>query len=364
MTARNPQNLRAGGIQVDLSHTDKVLFPGDDEITKGDLIEYYAGVAERMLPYLRDRPIAMARYPDGIAGERIFQKKVPDYFPGWVTRAKVRKQGGVLQQVICDKPATLVYLANQACIELHVFLSRLDRLDHPDQLIFDLDPADTDHFGDARVAALRLRELVADELGLTAFVKTTGGKGLHVHVPLRAESDFDTVRGFARQVGELLAVRNQDLVTMEQRKDKRDRRLYVDIMRNAYAQTVVAPYVVRARPGAPVALPLQWDEVADRGLEPGRFTLRTVRRRLGDLDQADDPWSGFTKGRYSLTKAQARVDAIAPRRNRLAARLVALPSRPEAREAEGDKRILMDALSARTADAVTDPPLPAMTPCG
>ena len=324
MTARHAESLTAGGIQVDLSHTDKVLFPGDDEITKGDLIEYYAEVADRMLPYLRERPIAMARYPDGIARQRIFQRNVPGYFPDWVTRARVKKQDGVLQQVICDKPATLVYLANQACIELHVFLSQLDRLDYPDQMVFDLDPADADHFGDARIAALWLRELLADELGLTAFVKTTGGKGLHVHVSLRAENDFDTVRGFARQAGELLAARNPDLVTIEQRKDKRDRRLYVDIMRNAYAQTIVAPYVVRARPGAPVAVPLHWDEVADTGLEPGRFTLRTVRRRLSELDQAGDPWAALTERRYSLTKAETRPDELT--RARLAA-----SSRPQHR---------------------------------
>ncbi len=310
MTAKHTESLTAGGIRVELSHTDKVLFPGD-EITKGDLIEYYAQVADRMLPYLRERPIAMARYPDGIARQRIFQKNVPDYFPDWVTRAEVKKQDGVLQQVICDKPATLVYLANQACIELHVFLSRLSRLDHPDQLVFDLDPADADHFGDARLAALRLRELLADELGLTAFVKTTGGKGLHVHVSLRVEGDFDAVRGFARQAGGLLAARNPDLATIEQRKDKRDRRLYVDIMRNAYAQTVVAPYVVRARPGAPVAVPLHWDELADSKLEPGQFTLRTVRRRLGELDQAGDPWADLTKRRYSLTKAKNWLNELA-----------------------------------------------------
>jgi bifunctional non-homologous end joining protein LigD len=311
MTARHPQSLTAGGIKVRLSNTDKVLFPGD-KITKGDLIEYYAEMADRMLPYLGDRPIAMARYPDGIAGHRIFQKNVPGYFPDWITRAEVEKRDGVLQQVICDKPATLVYLANQACIELHVFLSRLHRLDRPDQLVFDLDPADADHFGDARIAALRLGELLAGELGMTAFVNTTGGKGLHVHVSLRAESDFDTVRGFARRVTGLLAARYPDLVTIQQRKDKRDCRVYLDIMRNAYAQTIVAPYVVRARPGAPVAIPLHWDEVADSGLEPRRFTLRTVRGRLGELDQKSDPWAGLNKRRYSLTMAQTRLDKVAP----------------------------------------------------
>jgi bifunctional non-homologous end joining protein LigD len=130
------------------------------------------------------------------------------------------------------------------------------------------------------------------------------------NVPLDAENDFDTVRGFARQVGELPAARNPDLVTIEQRKGRRDRRLYLDIMRNACAQTIVASYVVRARPGAPVAVPLHWDEVAGSGLEPGRFTLRTVRRRLSELDQAGGPWAGLTKRRYSLTRAETRLDEL------------------------------------------------------
>src|SRR5260370_25670888 len=131
MTAKHTESLTAGGIRVELTHTDKVLFPGRDEITKGDLIEYYAQVADRMLPYLRERPIAMARYPDGITGPRIFQKNVPDYFPDWVTRAEVKKQDGVLNHVICDKPAPLPYLPNQPSIHLHLFLRRPPRTDPP-----------------------------------------------------------------------------------------------------------------------------------------------------------------------------------------------------------------------------------------
>ncbi len=310
MTPKHAESLTVGGIQVELSHTGKVMFPGGDEITKGDLIEYYADVASRMLPYLRDRPIAMARYPDGIKGPRIFQKNVPGYFPDWVTRAEVKKQDGVLHHVICDKPATLVYLANQACIELHVFLSQLSQLDHPDQLVFDLDPPDDDHFSDARRAALLLRDLLEGELGLTTFVKTTGGHGLHVCVPLRAGDDFDAVRGFARQAAGVLTTRHPDLTTTEQRKDKRTGPVYLDIMRNAYAQTVVAPYAVRARPGAHVAVPLHWDEVADSGLAPGRFTLRTVRGRLEGLDRAGDPSAGLARHRQGLARAQARLDEL------------------------------------------------------
>jgi bifunctional non-homologous end joining protein LigD len=295
---------------VELSNTAKVLFP-QDGITKGDLVAYYQAVAEAMLPLLRDRPVSMTRFPDGITKNGIVQKNVPAYFPDWITRVRVRKEGGSLQQVVCDKPATLVYLANQACIELHAFLSRLDDIDEPDQLIFDLDPPDGDRFGDVRVCALRLRELLTGELGLPAFVKTTGGRGLHIHVPLNARQDFDGVREFARAAAELLAARNPDLVTTEQRKDKRGPRIYADIMRNAYAQLAVAPYSVRARPGAPVATPLSWDELGDEGLYPGRFTLRTVPDRIRGTGSAGGPWAGMARRRPGLGRARESLRRLA-----------------------------------------------------
>jgi bifunctional non-homologous end joining protein LigD len=301
--------VRVGRITVELSHTGKVLFP-DAGITKGDLVAYYQHTAGAMLPWLRDRPVAMRRYPDGITTTEIMQKNVPGYFPDWITRAEIRKQGGSVRQVICDKPATIVYLANQACIELHAFLSTLDRIGNPDQLIFDLDPPDADRFGDVRSAALLLRDLLEDELGLAAFLKTTGGKGLHVHVPLNARAGFDAARGFAQDVAALLAAGNPGLVTTEQRKDKRGKLVYLDVMRNAYAQLAVAPYSVRARPSAPVATPLSWDELDDK-LRPGQFTIRTVPDRVSGLSRSDDPWAGLGRRAAGLARAQERLRRLA-----------------------------------------------------
>jgi bifunctional non-homologous end joining protein LigD len=298
--------LKAGRKTIELSNAGKVLFPGDG-ITKRDLAGYYRGVAGQMLPLLAHRPVSMIRFPDGIAAPGIVQKNVPAYFPDWITRARVRKEGGWLRQVIIDKPATLVYLAGQACIELHGFLSRLDRIREPDQLIFDLDPPDDHRFDDVRVCALRLRELLSDELGLPAFVKTTGGKGLHVHVPLNPADDFDAVREFTRQVADVLAKRNPDLVTTEQRRAKRGPRIYADIMRNGYAQLAVAPYSVRARPGAPVATPLSWDEVVDKSLSPGQFTLRTLPGRIRGSGPAAGPWAGMARRRTGLARARASL---------------------------------------------------------
>jgi bifunctional non-homologous end joining protein LigD len=304
VTAKRAEAVRVSGITVELSNTSKTLFP-DDQVTKGDLVGYYRDIAARMLPYLRDRPLSMERYPDGITGERIVQKNVPRYFPDWIARTRVKKQGGTLVQVICDRPATLVYLANQACIEMHAFLSRTGALDRADQLIFDLDPPDDHRFDQVRHLALELHDLLG-QLGLTAFVKTTGGRGLHVHVPLNARDDFDTVRRFARQASDVLAAREPDILTTEQRKDSRGDRVYSDVMRNAYAQTAVAPYSVRARPGAPVATPLDWAELKDASLTPHQFTLRTVGGRLDRLG-ASDPWAGMARRRYSLARAAQRL---------------------------------------------------------
>jgi bifunctional non-homologous end joining protein LigD len=190
-----------------------------------------------------------------------------------------------------------VYLANQACIELHALLSKLGALDRPDQIVFDLDPPDEAGFSQACQVALELRELLAQDLELTSYVKTTGGKGLHVHVPLRPEQDFDTAREFARGVASVLASRSPRRLTIDQRKEQRGRRLYLDVMRNGYAQTAVAPFSVRARPGAPVATPLHWAEVEAGKLSPREFTLRTIPGRLEDRA---DPWADMARHRRGL----------------------------------------------------------------
>jgi bifunctional non-homologous end joining protein LigD len=293
---------------VEVSSPDKVLYP-DDGITKADLVDYYKQMATHILPYLVDRPIAMERYPDGLAGERIFQKNVPRYFPEWVSRVRIPKQGGSLQHVLVDTPATLVYLANQSCITVHAFLSKADRLHYPDQLIFDLDPPGSE-FQLARRIALDLRQLLEEELRLPSFVKTTGGDGLHLVVPLDRSEDFDQVRSFARDVGLLLSQRDQDRVTIEPRKQKRGNRLFVDVMRNAYAQTAVPPYVVRARRAAPVATPLDWEEVRDPRLRPDRFTLRTI---FGRLARVPEPWRNLGRRARSLRAARERLERLLER---------------------------------------------------
>jgi bifunctional non-homologous end joining protein LigD len=262
-----------------------------------------------MLPYLRERPLVMGRYPDGVTGEAILQKNVSRYFPDWVKRVEVERigRGGAVCQVVCDRPETLIYLANQACIELHVLLSRVTALYRPDQLVFDLDPPAEDAFDDVRRCALDLRRLLEEDLRLTTYVKTTGGKGLHVHVPLRPDEGFDPVRDFARAVAELMIRDAPDRFTLQQRVDQRGNRIYFDVQRNGYAQMAVAPYSVRARRAAPVATPLQWAEVEDAGLNPRRFTMRTMGDRLATTQ---DPWAGMSRHRRGLAAARRRLKSL------------------------------------------------------
>ena len=242
------QTVRVGRFDVEITRPAKVLFPADG-ITKRDLVDYYRRIAPWMLPHPRDRPLAMERYPDGIGEPSFFQKVVPPYYPDWIERVTVKKVGGTITHVVCNKEATLVYLANQACITLHIWLSRIEKLRCPDQMVFDLDPAG-ESFKPVRAAAQSFGELV-DKLELFVYVKTTGSRGLHVAVPLDRDEDFDSVRAFARRLAEIVVDGDREHRTLEQLKERRHWRVFVDTNRSAYAQTVAPAYAVRGRPGAP-----------------------------------------------------------------------------------------------------------------
>ena len=280
---------------VEISKPDKVLFP-DDGLTKLDLARYYDAVADVMLPHLRGRPVNMQRFPDGIGGMAFYEKKVPSHFPDWVHRIEVHTEDGTQRQVVVDDRRSLVYLAQQACLTPHTWLCTTRNLEKPDQLVFDLDPSDDD-LKKVRRATRMVGELL-DELGLTTYLKTTGSRGYHVLVPLRPSWEFDDVRNFARRCGEVLVDRAPDLLTLEQRKAKRGDRVYVDIGRNAYGQTAVPAYAVRARPGAPVSTPITWDELSR--VKPDQFTVTSVRRRLA---RRDCPWSDVCRHAQTLTRA-------------------------------------------------------------
>ncbi len=296
--------MRIGKYEIEISNFDKVFFP-DDGITKGDLVNYYAEIGDIMLRYMKDRAIAMLRFPDGIEGGGFYQKDASDYFPDWIETESISKKGGTVNHVLCNNAAALVYIANQGCITPHIWLSKVEKLDNPDRLIFDLDPSEGG-FKQVREAAAIIRDFLTDELDLIAYVMTTGSKGLHVVTPLKPELDFDKVRGFAGNVADILANRHPDKLTAQIRKEKRRGRLFLDTARNAYAQTAVAPYSVRPKAGAPVATPIEWDELKKSGLNPQSYTIKNIFRRLS---QKDDPWAKMDSHARSLKKSINMIDS-------------------------------------------------------
>ncbi len=281
------KTLRASGRDIEISSADKVLFP-DDGITKMDLARYYAGIAETALPHYRDRPVTMQRFPDGIGADGFFQKNVPDHFPDWIERLEVPKEGGVVTHALVGEAAALVYLADQGCITPHLALARAGAVRKPDRMVFDLDPSDDD-FGKVQEVARAVKQAL-EARGLPSFVATTGSRGLHIVLSLDASEDVDRLRPFARDLAAKVAEAHPTLATTEQRKAKRGDRVLIDTFRTAYAQTAVAPYAVRARPGAPVATPLRWGEAFAADMAPDRYTIGSIFRRLG---QMDDPWAGI-----------------------------------------------------------------------
>jgi len=279
------ETVTAGDRAVDISSADKVLFPGDG-ITKLDLARYYARIADTALRHWRNRPLTLRRFPDGIDREGFFQKNVPEYFPDWISRIELPKENGTVTHALATEAATAVYLADQGCVELHLALARADRPYHPDRMIFDLDPSDGD-FGKVQEVARAVRTAL-DERGLQSFVATTGSRGLHIVLSLDASVEVDALRPFARRLAAEVADAHANLATIEQRKAKRGNRVLIDTFRTAYGQTAIAPYGVRARPGAPVATPIRWEEAFSSDLTPDRYTIGSIFRRLG---QIADPWA-------------------------------------------------------------------------
>jgi bifunctional non-homologous end joining protein LigD len=293
--------VRAGRRKVRISNPAKVLFPADG-ITKADLAGYYAAVAPAMAPHLRDRPLNLWRWNAGIERDVVIQQAIPGGAPDWVRRVEVpRRRGGTVVHAVGGETATLVWLANQNCITPHVWTSRADRPDRPDRLVFDLDPPDEDadaHFAAIRAGALALGDLLR-ELGLEPYAMTSGSRGLHVLAPLRRRAHADEARETAGTIAERLAERRPDELTTAWRKNKRGGRVLVDVARNTYAQTTVAPYAVRAIPGAPVATPLAWEELESPDLHPRRWTLATVPDRLAERG---DPWEGIAAAAHPLPR--------------------------------------------------------------
>jgi bifunctional non-homologous end joining protein LigD len=295
---------RFGELTVACTNVDRVVFP-DDGITKGELIAYYKDVADLIVPELRGRPLTVVRYTKGIDKGGFFQKHYQKHFPAWLDHVSAGSKTRVDYPIV-DTAAGLVYMANQGAIELHVWTSRKDALDRPDLLVFDLDPPDGRFDLVRRTAGIVHRLL--EQLGLPAFVKITGSKGMHVVAPLDDAATFDEVGALGTRIGAELCRRHPDLLTMEFYKKDRKGRLFVDVMRNAIGATLVAPYSLRGRPGAPISAPIAWSEVDDPALAADGVRLRDVRARL---DRRGDPWRDLRAAAGSIAGAARALDQLA-----------------------------------------------------
>ena len=286
--------IRAGRRSVEISSPDKPMFP-EAGFTKLDLARYYAEIARVMVPLMRDRPVTMQSFPGGVERDGYMIKSAPKHFPDWIERATVRKRGGTVTHVLVNEAGALVYLAGQNCVTPHIWLSRVDEPDRPDRVIFDLDPPGSGGFADVRAAARDLGDLLRDR-GHAAYAMVTGSKGVHVVVPVRRRHEYPDVYRWAKAIGQELVDQSPLKLTLEFLKHNREGRIYVDVRRNAYAQTAVAPYAVRPRATAPVALPIHWDELSDAKLDPQGWNIESAPRRV---ETEGDPWKGM--GRRART---------------------------------------------------------------
>jgi bifunctional non-homologous end joining protein LigD len=299
-----PTTYEVGGRTVRITHPDRVLFP-DDGTTKGDLAAYYHAVAGVLVPHLADRPLMLQRFPEGIGAAGFYQKEAGRGVASWIRTVEAAKEGGVVHHPVVDDEAALLALTNLSTVSFHRWPSRADRLDKPDLLVVDLDPSGDD-FEVVRRAAGWARSAF-DDLDLPAYVQATGSRGLHVVAPLDRSADTEAVATFAHDVARLLAARHPDDLTAEWRKSARGGRLLVDTGRNGWSQTVVSPYSVRPRPGAPVATPLTWDELDDPATGPATWTIASVPARVAS---DGDPWSDLRRHARSVPARRERLDAL------------------------------------------------------
>ena len=271
---------------VKLTHPHRVLYPGAG-FTKRDLADFYAAVADVLLPAVAGRPVSLLRCPSGIGGDCFYQKHLGEHPPAGLGSVEIEERSGACElYALVETPAALAALAQFAALEIHSWGSRVEHLERPDRLIFDLDPGPGVGWPRVVEAARELRDLLA-ELGLDSFPRLTGGKGVHLLVPIEPEPPWERARQLARAVAERLAAAAAERYTVKASKDERPGKIFIDYLRNAFGTTAIASYSPRARPGAPVAVPIRWDELSPRR-PAAHYDLRTVRRRLASL--AGDPW--------------------------------------------------------------------------
>jgi len=299
MPKKTSEQMTINEREIELTSLDKLYWP-EDGLTKGDALDYYRAVADVMLPYLTNRPITFRAYPNGVKGPGFWRRDLPDNAPDWLTSVTYQPEtrDERIQVPLIDDEAALVWWVDHSVIEIHQWLSLTDNLDQPDWAVFDLDPGKDVEFERLLEAAVLVRDDLA-QVELQAFAKTSGASGMHVFVPLAAESSFDEVREWVHGVALRLAQTHPKLIAAASGGTHRGNNVTIDHAQNSVARNTAAPYTLRARPGATVSTPLSWDEVEKGKLRPDEFTLRTVPERL---KKDGDPWKGALKLRQKLPK--------------------------------------------------------------
>jgi bifunctional non-homologous end joining protein LigD len=289
------RTVRIGGQEVRVTNLDKLFFPKLG-LTKGDLIRYYLDLAPCLLHHIRARPMQMLRYPDGVNGFRFYQKRVPEPHPDWLETVHIKfPSGRTADFPVCNDAASLAWIVNLGCIDLHTWRSRVDDVDRPDELLIDLDPSEGNPWSSVQRIALVVRE-VMDELGLASFPKTSGATGLHILAPIKPELTFPHVRDFAKALAKEVVRRIGDEAVATTTWKVADRRgVFVDYGQNARDRTIASAYSIRPTPDARASAPLRWEEVPE--VEPTQFTLRTMRDRIADVG---DLTKGMWRRKVSL----------------------------------------------------------------
>ncbi len=301
------QDARAAAPKLVLSNLDKVFWP-DEGYTKGDLIDYYRTVSPWLLPYLKNRPLVLTRYPDGIEGKNFYQKDAPDFAPEWIRTVRIWSDSSSreLEYFVCEDEASLLYLANLGTIPLHIWMSRASELERPDFCVLDLDPKEAP-FKHVIEIARGLRKL-CEAIDLPCFVKTSGSTGLHILIPLGARYTYEQSRTLGQLLAQIIVAELPAIATVTRNIDARQGKVYIDYLQNRRGQLIVAPYSVRPLPGAPVSAPLRWHEVK-KGLEIGQHTIRSLPRRLARMK--DDPLLPVLELETDLVSVLAKLQQTA-----------------------------------------------------
>ncbi len=277
--------LQVNQREVKLTNLERLLWP-EDSLTKKDLIRYYIDIAPYLLPHLQNRPLVVQRFPGGIKGEGFYQKNAPDGAPDWLrTVPFTHREGKETNYIIPSSVEDLVWLGNQACCELHPWLSSVETLDYPDFAVFDLDPMENTTFDQVRKVALLIKELLG-RLELRCYPKLSGATGLQIYMPLKPSHTYRQARDFVELICRQVLSEMPEITSMERKIDQRDGKLYLDYLQNVQGKTLAAPYSPRPIAGAPVSMPLSWDEIETGAYKPGDFNLTAALERLeqtGDL---------------------------------------------------------------------------------